>query len=164
VTAAASSIYSTPRDTARYLAALVGGGSGEHGSILKPETLAMMFQPHYQPDPRIPGMGLGFLRVDLGGHSAVEHQGVLPGFNSQIFLAPNDGVAVMVFTNGARNAATWLTNEAQRLLGDLIGAPSDRIRTNVPHHPEIWGDICGWYRPRAQRTAMNGVGHARRRS
>ena len=53
VTAAASSIYSTPSDMARYLAALLGGGSGEHGSMLKPETLATMFEPHYQPDPRI---------------------------------------------------------------------------------------------------------------
>jgi hypothetical protein len=127
---------------------------GEHGTILKPETLAMMFQPHYQPDPRIPGMGLAFWRVDLGGHPAVEHQGVVPGFNSQIFLAPDDGVAVMAFTNGSRNASGWLTGETEQLLRDLIGAPDQGIRTDVPQRPEIWGDLCGWYRPRAQRTDM----------
>jgi CubicO group peptidase (beta-lactamase class C family) len=154
VTAAASSIYSTPRDMARYVAALLSGGSGQHGAILKPETLALMFEPHYQPDPRIPGMGLGFWRVYLGGHPAVEHQGVIPGFNSQIFLAPDEGVGVIAFTNGSRNAASWLTGETQRLLGDLIGAPSNGIRTDVPQHPEVWGDLCGWYRPRAQRTDM----------
>ena len=108
-------------------------------------------------------MGLGFWRVDLGGHLAVEHQGVLPGFNSQIFLAPEDGVGVMAFTNGSRNAASWLTAETGRLLGELIGAPGERIRTDVPQHPEIWGELCGWYRPRAQRTdlqawAMLGAG------
>jgi hypothetical protein len=139
---------------ARYLAALVGGGVGEHGTILKPETLAMMFRPHYQPDPRIPGMGLAFWRVDLGGHPAVEHQGVVPGFNSQIFLAPDDGVAVMAFTNGSRNASGWLMGETERLLRDLIGAPDQGIRTDVSQRPEIWGDLCGWYRPRAQRTDM----------
>jgi len=154
LTAAAGSIYSTPRDMARYLAALVGGGVGDHGTILKPETLATMFQPHYQPDPRIPGMGLAFWRVDLGGHLAVEHQGVVPGFNSQIFLAPDDGVAVMAFTNGSRNASGWLTGETGRLLRDLIGAPDERIRTDVPQRPDIWGDLCGWYRPLAQRTDM----------
>ena len=156
VTQAAGSIYSTPRDMARYVAALLSGGSGEHGAILKPETQAMMFEPHYQPDPRIPGMGLGFWRVDLGGHPAVEHQGVVAGFNSQIFLAPNDGVGVIAFTNGARNAlaATWLMGETQRLLGDLIGAPADGIPTDIPQHPEIWGDLCGWYHPRAQRTDL----------
>ena len=151
VTAAAGAIYSTPRDMARYLAALLGGGVGEHGSILKPETLAMMFAPHYQPDPRIPGMGLGFFRANLGGHPAVEHQGVVPGFNSQIFLAPNDGAGVMVFTNGAANvfSTLWLLSEAERLLRDLIGAQGDGVRADVPHHPEIWGELCGWYRRRA---------------
>jgi CubicO group peptidase (beta-lactamase class C family) len=154
VTAAAGSIYSNPRDMARYLAALLGGGAGEHGTILKPETLATMFEPHYQPHPRIPGMGLAFWRADLNGHPAVEHQGVVPGFNSQIFLAPDDGVAVMAFTNGSRNASGWLTGETKRLLSDLIGAPDQGIRIDVPQRPEIWGDLCGRYRPRAQRTDM----------
>ena len=63
VTAGASSIYSTPRDMARYVAALLGGGSNEHGSVLEPATLASMFEPHYQPDPRVPGIGLGVLPV-----------------------------------------------------------------------------------------------------
>ena len=154
VTAAASSIYSTPRDMARYVAALVGGGAGEHGAIVKPETLAQIFAAQYRADPRIPGLGLAFFRVDMGGHAAVEHQGVLPGFNSQIYLAPDDGVGVVAFTNGSRNAATWLTAETARLLGDLIGAAPAGIRTDVPQHPEIWGELCGWYRPRAQRTDM----------
>jgi CubicO group peptidase (beta-lactamase class C family) len=154
VTAAASSIYSTPADMARYVAALIGGGAGEHGTILKPETLATMFRAHYQSDPRIPGMGLSFFRGDLGGHTVVEHQGVLPGFNAQVFLAPDDGVGVVALTNGSRNAATWLTTETGRLLGDLLGVPAPAIRTDVPQHPENWTGLCGWYRPRAQRTDL----------
>jgi CubicO group peptidase (beta-lactamase class C family) len=154
VTAAAGSIYSTPRDMARYLAALLGGGSAGGRAILKPETLTMMFRPHYQPDPRIPGMGLAFWRVDLSGHLAVEHQGVVPGFNSQIVVAPDDRVAVMAFTNGSRNASAWLTGETQQLLRELIRAPDQGIRTDVTQRPDTWGNICGWYRPRAQRTDM----------
>jgi CubicO group peptidase (beta-lactamase class C family) len=154
IAAAASSVYSTPADMARYLAALLGGGANEYGSVLKPATLASMFQPHYQPDPRIPGIGLAFFRVNAGGHLVVEHQGILPGFNSQIFLAPDDGVGVMAFTNGARQALMWLTAESGRLLTHLIGVPDEGIRTDVPHHPELWGDVCGWYRPRAQRSDM----------
>ncbi len=41
---------------ARYVAALLGGGANTHGVVLKPDTLAMMFEPQYQPDPRIPGI------------------------------------------------------------------------------------------------------------
>jgi hypothetical protein len=53
---------------ARYTAVLLGGGANAHGRVLRPETLATMFQPHYQPDPRIPGMGLGFFRSYAGDH------------------------------------------------------------------------------------------------
>jgi CubicO group peptidase (beta-lactamase class C family) len=160
VTAAASAIHSTPRDMARYVAALLAGGQGEHGAILKPDTLSMMFRPHYQPDPRVPGFGLGFYRMDLGGHVGAEHPGIVEGFNSQLSVAPDDGVGVIALTNGARNAVVWLTAETAALLGDLIGAPEDRIRSDVPQHPEIWGDICGWYAARAQRGDMQARGIA----
>jgi CubicO group peptidase (beta-lactamase class C family) len=145
VPAAAGAIYSTTRDMARYVAALLGDGSNEHGSVLKPATLTTMFAPHYQADPRVPGMGLGFFRGTLGGHPAVEHQGILPGFNSQIWLAPGDGVGVLAFTNGASNAVMWMPGELSGLLGHLLGVPAEGIRTDIPQHPEIWKEICGWY-------------------
>jgi CubicO group peptidase (beta-lactamase class C family) len=145
VTAAAGSIYSTTSDVARYVAALLGGGANEHGSVLKPETLASMFAPHYQPDPRLPGVGLAFFRRELGGHLIVEHDGLVPGFSSQLSVAPDDGIGVMAFTNGARGAMAWLGAEVSGLLGDVLGVPEQGIRTDVPHHPELWGDLCGWY-------------------
>jgi CubicO group peptidase (beta-lactamase class C family) len=145
VTVGAASASSTPRDMARYVAALLGGGTNLHGAILKPATLATMFQPHYQPDPRIPGMGLAFFRGNAGGHPVVEHQGIVPGFNSQILLAPGDGVGVLAFTNGARQAMLWLSAETAGLLNHLLGVPDEVIRTDVPQHPEIWGDLCDWY-------------------
>lgn len=146
ITAGGGAIFSTPRDMARYVAALLGRGTNEHGSVLKPETLATMFEPQYQPDPRIPGIGLAFSRVDIGGHLAVEHGGILPGFTSQIFIAPDDGVGVFAFTNGARLAMLWLPGQVAGLLRYALGLPDDAIRTDIPHHPEVWGEICGWYR------------------
>jgi CubicO group peptidase (beta-lactamase class C family) len=145
VTAGAASIYSSPRDMARYVAALLGGGANEHGSVLKPATAATMFEPQYQPDPRIPGIGLAFFRVHLGGHRAVEHQGTLPGYHSQIFLAPDDGIGVLAFTNGSWQPDFWLPAECAELLRHLIGAPAEAPRTDLPRHPELWGDLCGWY-------------------
>lgn len=152
VTAGAASIYSTPTDMARYLAALIGGGTNEHGSVLHPETLAAMFEPHYRPDPRIPGMGLGFFCTDLGGVAAVGHQGTHPGFHSQIFVVPDAGVGVMAFTNGARQADFWLPAEAAGLLRGILGMPDPAIRTDVPHRVDRWGDLCGWYRLHARLT------------
>jgi CubicO group peptidase (beta-lactamase class C family) len=152
VTVGGGAVYSTPRDMARYLAALLGGGATEHGSVVKPATMAAMFQPHHQPDPRIPGMGLAFFRANLGGHLAVEHDGILPGFDSEILLAPDDGVGVMAFANGARRGMHWLVPEAAGLLKRLLDVPDTVIRTDVPHHPEIWADLCGWYRFPAHLT------------
>ena len=139
-------VYSPPRDMARYLAALLGGGANEHGTILKPATLAMMFAPQYQTDPRIPGMGLAFFRANLGGHRAVEHDGIEPGFDSQIWVAPDDGIAVMAFATGGSGALHWLMEPVGGLLRQLLGVPNDVIRTDVPQHPEVWGDLCGWYK------------------
>ncbi len=160
VTAGASSIYSTPRDMARYLAALQGGGANEHGRVLQLATMASMFAPHFQTDPRVQGMGLGFWRNTVGGHRAVWHEGTLPGFDSQIWLAPDDGVGVMAFTNGARSATTWLLVEASGLLKQAIGVPDEVIRTDVPHHPELWDDLRGWYQLSAQWTDMQSRGMA----
>jgi hypothetical protein len=127
------------------VAALLAGGSGGHGQVLKPETLASMFAPHYQPDPRVPGVGLAFFRRDVGGHLVVEHDGLAPGFNSQMMLAPHHGVGVVAFTNGARRAIAGLSTEVSAILGRILGVPEPVIHADIPHHPEIWTDVCGWY-------------------
>jgi CubicO group peptidase (beta-lactamase class C family) len=139
-------IYSTARDLARYVAALVGGGANAQGSVLRPDTLATMFAPHYQPDRRLPGMGLGFFRSDPGGHRVVGHDGVLPGFNTVAAAAPDDGVGVIALTNGSPGAFTWLPLEMDKLIRERIGVPEDVVRSAAPHHPEIWSELCGRYR------------------
>ncbi|MGK8557422.1 serine hydrolase domain-containing protein [Nocardia gipuzkoensis] len=145
ITAGAASIYSTPRDMYRYLTALLSGGRNEYGSVLEPDTLAMMYAPQYQPDPRVPGMGLGFFRGVAERHRVVEHQGILPGFNSQIWLAPDDGLGLMVFVTGGHQAMLWLPAETSRLLHELLGVAEPAIRDDIPHRPEIWPQICGYY-------------------
>jgi CubicO group peptidase (beta-lactamase class C family) len=152
VTVGGGAAYSTPRDMARYLATLLGSGANEHSRVLKPATMATLFEPQYQPDPRLSGNGLAFFRANLDGHLAVEHDGILPGFDSQIFLAPDDGIGVMAFANGARQGFHWLTPEVGGLLKRLLGVPDEVIRTDVPQHPELWDDLCGWYHFSAHLT------------
>jgi CubicO group peptidase (beta-lactamase class C family) len=142
----AAGIYSSSHDMARYVAALLGGGANEHGSVLQPTTLATMFAPHYQPDPRLVGMGLAFFRRDADGHLIVSHEGILPGFTSQLFVAPDDGLGVIAFTNGSSGAMAWLPIELGRLLHHLLNIPDEVVRGDVPQHPEIWGELCGRYR------------------
>jgi len=146
VVAGGGAAYSTTRDMARYLAALLGGGANEHGSVLKPATLATMFEPQYQPDPRIPGMGLAFFRDEIGGHRTVGHDGIWKGFLSDMALAPDDGVGVLAFANtGGFDAQGAPVPVANAVLRCLLGLPDDAVRTDVPDCPRIWRDLCGWY-------------------
>jgi CubicO group peptidase (beta-lactamase class C family) len=142
----ASNLSSTTTDLARFAAALLGGGAGELGSILRPETLAAMFEPHFRPDARLPGMGLGFFRVEECGLRAVEHSGVLPGFHSHLIAAPHDGVAIVALTNGSPGAFVWMPIELRATVRRLVGLPDAAAPTAACHRPEAWGDLCGTYR------------------
>jgi len=142
---AAGGIYSTAHDMGSFVAALLGGGANGSGRVLEPATLATMFEPHLQPDPRVPGRGLGFFRAEAAGHRIVGHDGLLPGFNSELLVAPDDGVGVFAFTNGASGAQVWLGIELDRLLRQLLGVPDEAVRADVPQHPEIWSELCGRY-------------------
>jgi hypothetical protein len=124
--------------------------------VLSPATLATMFEPHYQPDPRMPGMGLGFFRGAAAGHRVVGHEGILPGFASQFLAAPDDGVGLIAFTNGSSGAMVWLPTELDRLLRHLLQVPEDVVRTDVPHHPEIWESLCGRYQLPARGSDLRG--------
>jgi CubicO group peptidase (beta-lactamase class C family) len=150
VTPGGGGMYATTADMARYVAALLGGGSGEHGSVLKPDTLASMFQPHFQLDPRAPGWGLGFELGEEGGRRLVRHSGIVSGFLSDMVLAPDDGLGVVVFSNtgglDGRGAPELL---APALVRRVLGLPDAAIRTDIPARPESWSELCGWYSPDA---------------
>jgi CubicO group peptidase (beta-lactamase class C family) len=145
IDAGAGEIYSSPRDMGRFVEALLGRGANEHGRIIEPATLATMFEPHYQPDPHIPGIGIAFFRGEVGGRRVMGHDGILPGFNSELLLAPDDGVGLIAFTNGSSGAFSWLQIELDRLLRKLLGISEAIERSDVPQRPEIWADLCGRY-------------------
>lgn len=139
-------ICSTTRDMVRYVAALLGEGGKDDGTLLHPETLASMFRPHFQPDPRTPGMGLAFELSAERGHRIVGKDGVVSGFLAQMVLAPDDGIGVIVLSNtGGLDARGAPTPLGLALLRHLLGLPDSPLRTDLVPHPEVWADLCGWY-------------------
>jgi CubicO group peptidase (beta-lactamase class C family) len=145
VTAGAAAAWSTPRDMTRYLAGLLGGGTNEFGTVLRPDTIAAMTAAHHRPHPALPGMGLGFFRGEVGGHVLAEHQGIIPGFDSNLVFAPRDGAGVVAMVTGARLAMFWLPDTTGALLGRVIGAAPDGLRDDVPQRPDLWPELCGRY-------------------
>ena len=116
-------VYSTLHDLAGYAEALLHGGANRHGRVLREETLGQMFERQYQTAPELPAMGLAFFRTDVDGHRVLSHDGILPGFNAHLAVAPDDGVAVIALTNGSSGAMRWLPSEMDRLLRTLLGVP-----------------------------------------
>ena len=141
-------MYATTADIARYVAALLRLAANEHGSVLRPETVATMFRPHFQPDPRVPGMGLAFELGQEGGQRTVGKTGILSGFHSAMALAPEEGLGVIVFSNtGGLDGRGATVPLATMLLRVLLGLSVDPIRIDIAPRPEAWSDICGWYSP-----------------
>jgi CubicO group peptidase (beta-lactamase class C family) len=145
-TAPGGAVYATPRDMAAYVAALLSGGGNEHGAVLKPETVTLMFEPHFQPDPRVPGMGLAFELDDEDGHRVAAKGGTMSGFLADVRLAPDDRVGVFVCSNtGGLDGRGAPEPLATALLRALLDLPARSIRSDVPPRPETWGELCGWY-------------------
>ena len=141
-------MYSTAQDVARYIAALQRLYAGRQDLVLKPETLASMFRPHFQLDPRLPGMGIAFELGEESGHKTIGKAGIVSGFHSAIVLAPEVRIGVVVLSNtgglDGRNATALL---AAALVRRRLGLPDQAIRTDIPARPETWSEICGWYSP-----------------
>ena len=138
-------IYSTTRDIARFAAFLLGSG-GVGSSVLRPETLATMLKPQWRTDERVTEMGIAFFLSTVGGRRLAGHEGILPGFNSQLLIAPEDDIGVVAFTNGSTGAMSWLPAAVAGLVLDILKVPEPRARNDIAHRPDVWPDLCGRYR------------------
>ncbi len=95
----AGGMLSCVPDLARYLKALLNGGKGEAGEILKPKTLKLMLTPHRQLDERLGGIGICFFITNFYRRNFYGHGGAVPGFGSQIYFSPELGMGVVVLAN-----------------------------------------------------------------
>jgi len=141
-------VFCSAADLARYVAALLRMSAGEYGSVLKPETLVSMFSPHFQPDPRLPGMGLGFQLGEEHGHRTAGHTGIVSGFLSAMTVAPDDGIGVFALGNtGGLTGRGAPAPLAPALLRHALGLADPATRTGIPPRPDTWNGLCGWYSP-----------------
>jgi CubicO group peptidase (beta-lactamase class C family) len=149
-TPAGGGLYSTPADMARYVTALLHGGANDHGRVLGADSVRTMFRPHFQPDPRVAGMALGFEPHVERGRVLICKGGTISGFLSALEMAPEDGVGVVVLTNtGGLDNRGVPEPLAAALTRRLLGLPDNPVRDDVAPHPEVWDTLRGWYAPDA---------------
>ena len=146
-------LYSTAADLARYVGCLLKGGSTPHGRILEPSTVAQMFAPQYQPDLRLPGMGLGFNLGAEDGRRTVSKDGVVSGFLSALTMAPSAGTGVVALSNtGGLSGQGAPVGVSTAVLRELLQLPADPLRHDVAPRPDVWAQLCGWYSPTPGRV------------
>lgn len=115
------------------LAFLRGGDTGRGARLLSAESLTEMTDLHHTlPEAArvmAPEWALGWMRDVIDGHRVIWHGGTTIGQNAWLLVLPDDGVALVVFTNGPGGPAAADEVKAA-LLEAFVGA-----RATAPQRP-----------------------------
>ena len=101
---------STAADMARYMRMLLGAGTLEGATVLKPETFAAMRQERFRNAPGVAGFAHGFFMERFGEYTSLEHGGATLYFHTGMAVLPDAGIGVFVSTN---------TDTGSKLAADL---------------------------------------------
>jgi len=117
----AGSVFSTLTDMTKWVAAVMNGGANDHGRVLDETTFSSMVAAQFELPSGAGGMGLGFIALDLDGHRIAFHNGGWPGAASSMWVAPDDKLGVLLFSNtfAARNAGA-IDQAVAAILGHLL--------------------------------------------
>lgn len=99
-------IVSTGSDMARFMLALLNGGTLDGAQILKPETIRTMQTPKRSIHPKVPQIGYGFefaFHEAFNGQSVVGKGGDLPGYSSWMYLLPEQNIGIFIAYNKTEN-------------------------------------------------------------
>jgi CubicO group peptidase (beta-lactamase class C family) len=83
-------------DMTHFMVAHLQGGRYADRHILKPDTVQLMHATAFAPDPRFPGMALGFYHQDVNGFDAVGHGGDTMYEHSDMLLLPQQNVGLFL--------------------------------------------------------------------
>ena len=112
---AAASLYTTAADMTRFIQAHLAGANGEPvgRGVLKPETVALMRQPHAsQMGADIWGLGTMLYAPTDDGAFIIGHDGNNePAINTAVRLNPATGDGIVLLETGNRLLATTIAGE-----------------------------------------------------
>jgi CubicO group peptidase (beta-lactamase class C family) len=145
----AGSIFSTLNDMAKYVAALMNKGANQYGRVVGPETFDLMVTPQLHTDPRLGvDFGLYFVLTHYGDHRIIWHNGGWPGFISAMYVAPDDQLGVLVFTNTTSPAPDLIAIDVLHRMLDVPMPISKLPPKGVLQSPHQWPQLCGFYGPK----------------
>ncbi len=99
-------LNATADDMAQFMLAHLEGGSTARGTILSPETTALMHQQAFTATAGFDGMALGFIEGEQNGHRVLWHDGGEEGFVSYLMLVPDADLGIFFSFNAYGGAET----------------------------------------------------------
>lgn len=124
--APAGAINSSVREMAKWAALHLAGGKVGGRQLIGAATLQDIHSPHMvtgdaplRPEISPAVYGMGWLVDTYRGHRRLWHDGSVDGYTSLLTLLPDDGLGIVVLTNGHRTEITELLvrHTTDRLLG-----------------------------------------------
>lgn len=97
--APAAPIRTTATDMAKFMIAHLNGGQFGETRILEEETCAAMQRRQFSHDPRVNGMGYGFMISEQNGKTIAWHTGGSAHINTMLALIPAENVGFFVSYN-----------------------------------------------------------------
>ncbi|MEM9274743.1 MAG: serine hydrolase domain-containing protein [Cyanobacteria bacterium P01_F01_bin.143] len=96
----AGALNATATDMAKFAIAHLEYGEFESQRILAATTARQMQQQQFTQDPRLPGMGWGFMERRYNQERAIAHGGGISGFASLLYLLPDHNLGFFISSNG----------------------------------------------------------------
>lgn len=117
---AAGSVFSTMGDMGRWVGEVVAGARGG-GRLLSHEGWRACLEPRTPVTDKGMQMARGFLRAEVDGVPMVWHNGGLPGATAEMWIAPEAGISLALFTNVfSETRPMALERRCSRMLADLV--------------------------------------------
>ena len=118
---AAGGIISSVNDMSQWMIAQMSNGVDAAEGILEPRTQSLIWTPHnsfvtdrpreYESiDQDYRGYGLGWGIADYQGNKIISHGGGYDGMYSRVMMIPEQGLGVVVLTNGMRGVSNYITD------------------------------------------------------
>jgi CubicO group peptidase (beta-lactamase class C family) len=137
VIAPAGYAFSRPSDMVRWANLLMAGG----GDVLAEESVSVMqaeqVSTGYVPTEHY---GFGIFVSEAYDRLIYDHGGNIPGWSSQLYWSPDDGVAVSILANTIQSLTSAAGCAMLTMMGEEPDTPPD-----YSTDPETWGRYVGDY-------------------
>lgn len=141
----AAGLTSTVEDMAKFVSLQFGKGKAGGAQILSGATLREMHRVRVLENNWTRGNGLGFAVSRIKDKVYVGHGGSLAGYKTHTYFSPEDGVGVVVLTNGDDSRPSQIAEKLIQTVGAEV-AKAAKGPAKPKQWDPAWSRYAGLYR------------------